>query len=167
MLMGNRVEFVELVVGALALRRVAHPVNWHLTADEVAYILDDSGARVLFTDASYDGTAPRRPPSRPGAVVVAGPELDARWPRPATSRSTLDGPAGGTMLYTQRHDRPAQGREAHPRSRPSTARCTVGRPPAWGSASTAEGPHLVHRPAVPRRPARLRGRSTCSTGRRW
>lgn len=28
------------------------PVNFHLTAEEVAYILNDSGARVLFVDAS-------------------------------------------------------------------------------------------------------------------
>ena len=27
------------------------PVNFHLTADEVAYILNDSDARVLFADA--------------------------------------------------------------------------------------------------------------------
>ena len=29
------------------------PVNWHLAADDVAYVVADSGARVLFAESSF------------------------------------------------------------------------------------------------------------------
>jgi fatty-acyl-CoA synthase len=53
-LMGNRPEYVELLVAVNRLGAVAVPLNFRLSAGEVAYVVDDSGAALLFVD---DGTA--------------------------------------------------------------------------------------------------------------
>jgi long-chain acyl-CoA synthetase len=49
-LAANRIEFLEVVTGALRGGIVPVPVNSLLTATEVAYQLEDSGARWLFAD---------------------------------------------------------------------------------------------------------------------
>jgi acyl-CoA synthetase (AMP-forming)/AMP-acid ligase II len=49
-LSANRRELFEIVIGALRAGIVPVPINALLTAPEVAYILEDSGARWLFTD---------------------------------------------------------------------------------------------------------------------
>jgi acyl-CoA synthetase (AMP-forming)/AMP-acid ligase II len=46
----NRREVLEIVIGTLRAGIVPVPINALLTAPEVAYILEDSGARWLFTD---------------------------------------------------------------------------------------------------------------------
>ena len=49
-LAANRPEVVEVATGALRAGIVPVPVNSLLTTPEIAYILEDSGARWLFTD---------------------------------------------------------------------------------------------------------------------
>ena len=44
----NAVETAIAHMGGLIGGASTVPVNFHLTADEVAYILEDSGARILF-----------------------------------------------------------------------------------------------------------------------
>ena len=46
----NRVESLEVSIGALRAGVVPVPINPLLTPSEVDYVLSDSGARVLFTD---------------------------------------------------------------------------------------------------------------------
>ena len=50
---GNRREYFELMSAAthVGLRYVL--VNWHWTADELAYVLEDSGAQVLFSESPF------------------------------------------------------------------------------------------------------------------
>ena len=50
-LSGNRHEFLEINAACSHGGWVFVPVNWHLVADEVAYILSDSGAKALITEA--------------------------------------------------------------------------------------------------------------------
>lgn len=50
---GNAVETVLAHLGGLLAGASTVPVNFHLNADEVAYILRDSRAAVLFTDAEH------------------------------------------------------------------------------------------------------------------
>lgn len=50
----NRAEVIEVVAAALRAGIVPVPINPLLTRPEVDYILDDSGARWLFTDTSMD-----------------------------------------------------------------------------------------------------------------
>jgi long-chain acyl-CoA synthetase len=54
---GNRREHVEVMAAAthVGLRYVL--VNWHWSADELAYVLTDSGARVLFSEERFADTA--------------------------------------------------------------------------------------------------------------
>ncbi len=48
----NAVETAMANLGGLLAGASVVPVNFHLTAEEVAYILEDSGARVLFVDGA-------------------------------------------------------------------------------------------------------------------
>ena len=66
-LMENRLEFMIAVWAASRSGLYYTPVNWHLTADEVAYIVSDCGARaVLSSDARRDVLKP---------VVAACPDM--------------------------------------------------------------------------------------------
>jgi fatty-acyl-CoA synthase len=73
-LMSNRLEFLEAVLAANRLGAIAVPVNFRLTADEVAYVLQDAGARVLVVDGATaaTGDAARRRDPAPARLVVVG-----------------------------------------------------------------------------------------------
>ena len=101
-LMTNRPEFLEAVLAANAVGAIAVPVNFRLAPAEAAYILQDSGARLVVTD-------PLLVPLAEAAVAQAGwPSTRSRpgsssWPNcPATPQarcsSTSCGP--GTALST-------------------------------------------------------------------
>jgi fatty-acyl-CoA synthase len=47
----NRVEFLEIIMAAAKLGLILVPLNWRLTAPELAFILNDSTAATLFFDA--------------------------------------------------------------------------------------------------------------------
>jgi long-chain acyl-CoA synthetase len=53
LLCSNRAEFVEVLAGALRGGYRVTPVNWHLNADEVEYIINDCDAKALFADTRY------------------------------------------------------------------------------------------------------------------
>jgi len=55
-LLKNRVEWFDVVWGALRAGLYVTPVNHHLTAAEAGYITSDCGARALFADAELAGT---------------------------------------------------------------------------------------------------------------
>ncbi|MBY0400120.1 AMP-binding protein, partial [Myxococcota bacterium] len=101
LLMGNRVEGIELLLGGIFAGLWVTPINWHLTEEEIDYVVGDSGARVLVTDDRFAGIARRVAARHPSLrVIEAGEELDrvldAVHPRPLD----LDAPAGGNMIYT-------------------------------------------------------------------
>lgn len=56
-LSGNRPESLEVTVGLLRAGVVPVPVNPLLTEPEIAYVIEDSGASVLFTDRALDHPA--------------------------------------------------------------------------------------------------------------
>jgi long-chain acyl-CoA synthetase len=119
-LMRNDIPFVETVLAARALGAYTVPINWHFTAEEINYILHDSGAAQLVIHADLlqaldglriegiDVLCVRTPlevrqaygleaaSAKPSPLV---PEWDA-WvaahePRPREACDT-----GGTMIYT-------------------------------------------------------------------
>ena len=45
--------FLEVYLGAAKARQVLVPVNWRLSADEIAFILQDAQTRVLFVDHEH------------------------------------------------------------------------------------------------------------------
>jgi long-chain acyl-CoA synthetase len=98
MIVGNRVEFVELSLGAMIAGVWLTPVNWHLTAEEAAYIIADSQSTVVFADPEYEATA--RAAARALPVVVLGDQLDAALAAAGTDDFDREGVAGGSMLYT-------------------------------------------------------------------
>lgn len=53
-LSSNRIESVEVTIGALRGGFVPVPVNPGLTVPEISYLLEDSGSRVLFGDRAVD-----------------------------------------------------------------------------------------------------------------
>lgn len=51
LLCGNRPEFAEVVMACMRSGLQYTPINWHLTLDEVAYIVRDCQAKALVADA--------------------------------------------------------------------------------------------------------------------
>jgi len=49
----NGNEFAEIIMALAKLGAILVPLNWRLTPVELAYIVSDSGAKVLFYDASF------------------------------------------------------------------------------------------------------------------
>ncbi len=66
-LLDNRVECIELTLGAMLAGIWLTPINRHLAAEEIAYVVADSGAQVLLTDAVHEALA------RASAAAAAGP----------------------------------------------------------------------------------------------
>ncbi len=147
MLLGNRVELVDLLVAAQLSGTWITAVNWHLTAPEIAYILDDSGSLLLFTDPEHEAVAREavRLASGPVVVVVAGHELDALATSGSDEPFSLEGPGGGTMLYTS-------GTTGRPKGVKRVRQATLGATLRVGAAAgitlglDGQGPHLVTGP---------------------
>ncbi len=146
MLMGNRVEVVELLLGAVLAGVWITPINWHLAEEEIDYVVGDSGSKVLFTDSLHAATAESVTASRPDvSVVVAGEPLDGLLgsftPRPLD----LAGPAGGNMIYTSgTTGRPKGVKRAVP---PSVGDALVAHTRAGRNVRLdGSGPHLITGP---------------------
>ncbi len=97
LMMRNGPQLVELVLAARLTGARWCPVNWHFKTDEVRYILEDSGARLLVVDPDlWRGLAGLQPSAR---VVESG----AAWAqlRDATAAEPLRPVAPrGAMFYT-------------------------------------------------------------------
>ncbi|HEY2429126.1 MAG TPA: AMP-binding protein, partial [Acidimicrobiales bacterium] len=74
LLMGNSIEMVEAMFSGWRLGAVVVPVNFRLVADEVEFILTDSGATALVVDAALTAVADAARSGLPGlrTVVVRG-----------------------------------------------------------------------------------------------
>jgi O-succinylbenzoate-CoA ligase len=55
-LLKNGIEFIESYFAIAKIGAVMVPVNWRLVANEITYILGDSGAATLIYDADFDET---------------------------------------------------------------------------------------------------------------
>jgi long-chain acyl-CoA synthetase len=144
LLIGNRAEAVEGVLGAIHAGLWMTPVNWHLTPEEVAYVVRDSGARVLFTDPQHLATARAAAPEGT-TVLVAGDELDRALASASDEPMPLAGPAGGNMIYTSgTTGRPKGVRRAVPAT--LGAALDAQRAYARSIACDGSGPQLVTGP---------------------
>jgi len=82
-LMTNRMEVVETYLAAGRLGAICVPVNFRLVADEITYILQDSGATLLVVDeglASVAGAARQRATGVAHCLVTSG-DPSAAGPR--------------------------------------------------------------------------------------
>jgi long-chain acyl-CoA synthetase len=106
LLCSNRAEFCEVLSAAMRAGMRITPVNWHLTADEIAYIVNDCQAQALFADARVEtaaAAAAQCPALRVklaiGGAVEGFEPYDAALA--AFDGSDIEDPERGyTMLYT-------------------------------------------------------------------
>ena len=107
LMVANRPEFVEAVSAAQRTGLRFTPINWHLTADEAAYIVSDCEAKIFVADARFGDVARevwQRTPTLQVVLAVGGdiegfePFADAIA---TEDGADLDDPVlGRAMLYT-------------------------------------------------------------------
>ncbi|MCW0214773.1 MAG: long-chain-fatty-acid--CoA ligase [Pseudonocardia sp.] len=97
-LMSNRPEFLEAVLAANALGAIAVPVNFRLSADEVAFIIADSGSVALAVDQDLAPLAAqvRGGLAGPAVCLVTGPSPAAAGPGALSFDELAAAPADGT-----------------------------------------------------------------------
>ena len=116
----NGVKPVEVYLAALQAGWYYVPINYRLSAPEIAYIIQDSGAKAIVSDERYAerdrrGRRRGRDPGRGPARARRRSRASAPWKRRSPRQpDTLpeDRAAGAAMHYTSGHHRQAQGREA-------------------------------------------------------
>ncbi len=103
----NRAEFCDVLFGALRCGLRVTPVNWHLTGEEIGYVVQDCEAKAFFADvriAAAAGIAASQCPALQLKVAIGG-----AIPGFADYDAALAGLDGGdipdpergyTMLYT-------------------------------------------------------------------
>ncbi|HEX8805265.1 MAG TPA: AMP-binding protein [Acidimicrobiales bacterium] len=107
LMVANRPEFAEVVAAAQRAGLRLTPINWHLTADEVAYIVGNCEATVFVADARFGAVAAAAAERVPGATVrlAVGGEVAGFEPYDAAVAAEeghdVDDPVlGNSMLYT-------------------------------------------------------------------
>ena len=102
----NRAEFADVLFGCQRAGLRMTPVNWHMTPDEIAYVIDNCEARALFADAAVPGVdkAAAQCPDLKVKVAIGGPLedfLDYEAALASQSGEDIADPARGhTMLYS-------------------------------------------------------------------
>jgi long-chain acyl-CoA synthetase len=104
LLCSNRAEFVEVLSACLRGGYRLTPVNWHLAADEVEYIINDCDAKALFAETRYPSGLTAKTPQVTLKVSIG--EDAAGWEPYASLLAAFDGSdildptPGSSMLYT-------------------------------------------------------------------
>jgi len=102
----NRAEFMEVQAATRRGGFRMTPVNWHLTTDEVAYILNDCEAKAVFAEArvASSGPAAAQAPGLLLKIAIGGDIegfLDYDEALAGIDPSDIDDPVlGNQMLYT-------------------------------------------------------------------
>jgi long-chain acyl-CoA synthetase len=105
LLCANRPEFVEVMQATHRSGLRLTPINWHVTADEAAYVVADCGAKALFADTRFAGIATAVQLDRSIArFAIAGPisgfaDYDEERAK-HSAEDVSDARLGTTMLYT-------------------------------------------------------------------
>jgi len=152
----NRIESLEVTIGALRAGIVPVPVNPLLTPPEVAYMLEDSGARVVFTDRSIDPL--------PGldAVVTFGDAYE-RFLHEAKPLNLADVALGRPMHYTSGTTGAPKGVWVEPTDQPRALELSDTFRSLWGI--TESDIHLVCSPLAHSAPHRFAMRTLEAGGR--
>ncbi len=107
---GNCNEWFETMLACACNGIVFVPVNWHLVASEIAYLLGDSGSKAVIVGAAFaEEVAKALDDERSSAVataIVIGAESDARFTSydaflaTGSAEEPSDQSFGGPMFYT-------------------------------------------------------------------
>lgn len=134
LLMRNDLAFVELMMGAAHAGVYVAPINWHATAEEIAHILADSGARMVFAHADL---APALPSEGPKIISVDLPEAVraayrieapppsghwARWRDSHAAAQFAPAPPRANIIYTSGTTGHPKGIEREPATGAMAAR---------------------------------------------
>jgi len=93
LLMTNRPEYVEALLATTALGAIAVPLNFRLTAPELAFILADSGARMLVVDPAMDTLVDPVLPR-----LLTGPDYEAALREDGNPHPEIDVAEGSPAL---------------------------------------------------------------------
>ena len=107
LLCGNRLEFAIVLAATQRTGTRITPINWHLTEEEVSYIVDNSDAKVFIAEAKYKASAEFTAKENRDlfSCLSIGGEIsnfsDFQSAIAAFDASNLTNPMrGGAMLYT-------------------------------------------------------------------
>ena len=110
LLSGNRREIEEVYLACASAGWLTVPINWHFSPDEVAYVLDDSGASALIVDGELEQVAIEALELSPLAASLSRLTMNPLPPSPfvayeqalasASSAEPDDQMLGGVMFYT-------------------------------------------------------------------
>jgi long-chain acyl-CoA synthetase len=95
MLSGNRREAFEVFLAAAHSGVLVVPINWHFAADEVEYVVDNSGSKLLVLDPEFAAAA--------DGVTVPRLVFDDSYETElaaASPQNPDDQSMGGVMFYT-------------------------------------------------------------------
>lgn len=100
LLANNRIEWAELLLGNGRSGGRYVPLNWHLTAPEIAELLDDSQARFLIVDPDNEAVG-REAATSVGVerIIVLGDDYET-WLGGHGDAPLPDGMAGAPLQYT-------------------------------------------------------------------
>src|SRR3954470_6191095 len=99
-MLANSLEFVEAGIATGTAQCWYVPVNWHLKTDELAYLLQDSDAKVLVTSPELEQIARAATATTNTTLLVTGPAYEEALA--AEADAPLDGAWTGPawVLYT-------------------------------------------------------------------
>lgn len=107
----NRTEWVEMFLGNTLAGSRYVPLNWHLTAPEIAYLLSNSGSTLVVTEASLEDTARAAAASvgiDSSRVLVVGSGYE-EWRDAHDDGPVANTVAGAPLLYTGGTTGPSKG----------------------------------------------------------
>jgi acyl-CoA synthetase (AMP-forming)/AMP-acid ligase II len=88
-------RFVEVLLATAAVEAVAVPMNYRARAEEVAHLLRDSAAKVVFADARYAGQLEAAP-----TLVVLDESFDAAIAAAEPADEWASGGGDAVLMYT-------------------------------------------------------------------
>jgi acyl-CoA synthetase (AMP-forming)/AMP-acid ligase II len=149
-LSANRPELLEVTTGALRAGIVPVPMHASLTPREIAYLIEDSGARWLFTDRSVDAHPQLE------RIVTFGDAYE-RLLHDASPTAIADFMLGRPMHYTSGTTGNPKGVWVNPLSEQRAAEMSHGFKELWSLSS--DDIHLVCSPLSHSAPHRFAART--------
>ena len=99
-LLHNRAEWPEIVLGNARAGSRYVPLNWHLTAHELAELLNDSGATLLVVEPSLRQVADEASAiAGVTRIVEVGDDYES-WLSDASDAPPTERPVGSPLMYT-------------------------------------------------------------------